>query len=69
MLLRLVYLGLTHAFALLRLLQASDRGKDVAILALRHQMGAPQRQLVNTRVRFTPVDRALLATLLHRLPR
>jgi hypothetical protein len=36
-LLRLAYLGITNAFALLRLLQSSDRDKDVEILALRHQ--------------------------------
>jgi hypothetical protein len=37
-LLRLAYLGVTNAFALLRLLPTSDRDKDVEILALRHQL-------------------------------
>jgi putative transposase len=37
-LLRLAYLGVTNAFALLRLLPMSDRDKDVEILALRHQL-------------------------------
>ncbi|MFD1045228.1 hypothetical protein ACFQ1S_06300 [Kibdelosporangium lantanae] len=68
-LLRLAYLGLTNTFALLRLLPRSNRDKDIEILALRHQIAVLQRQLGNTRVRFSPTDRALLAALLHRLPR
>lgn len=36
---------------------------------LRHQLSVLQRQLGPGRVRFTPGDRALLAALLHRLPR
>jgi hypothetical protein len=36
-LLRLAYLGVTNAFALLRLLPMTDRDKDVEILALRHR--------------------------------
>jgi putative transposase len=35
----------------------------------RHQIGVLERQLADTRVRFSPADRALLAALLHRLPR
>lgn len=69
MLLRLAYRGLTNTFAVLRLLPMTDRDKDVEILALRHQIGVLQRQLGGPRVRFTPADRALLAALLHRLPR
>ncbi|WP_413811038.1 helix-turn-helix domain-containing protein [Streptomyces sp. OE57] len=68
MLLRLAYLGVTNAFALLRLLPMGDRGKDVEILALRHQVTVLERQLGGDRVRFTPSDRAFLAALLHRLP-
>jgi putative transposase len=68
-LLRLVYLGLTNTFALLRLLPESDRDKDIEILALRHQIGVLHWQLGDTRVRFSPADRALLAALVHRLPR
>jgi putative transposase len=37
MLLRLAYLGITNAFALLRLLPGSNRDRDAEILALRHQ--------------------------------
>ena len=68
MLLRLAYLGMTNAFALLRLLPMSDRDKDTAILALRHQITVLERQLGQTRPRFSPGDRAFLAALLHRHP-
>jgi putative transposase len=67
-LLRLAYLGVTNAFALLRLLPMSDRDKDVEILALRHQLTVLHRQLGTEKVRFDPADRAFLAALLHRLP-
>src|SRR5438046_360891 len=69
MLLRLAYLGITNAFALLRLLPHTDRDKDAEILALRHQLAILQRQLDGKRIRFEPADRALLAALLHPLPR
>jgi hypothetical protein len=54
-LLRLAYLGITNAFALLRLLPGSDRDKDAEILALRHQLAVLQRQLDGQRVRFEPM--------------
>ena len=69
MLLRLAYLGVTNAFALLRLLPVSDRDKDAEILALRRQVTVLERQLGTTRPRFSSADRAFLAALLHRLPR
>ena len=69
MLLRLAYLGVTNVFALLRLLPMSSRDKDAEILALRHQLLILQRQLGPGRAWFTPADRALLAALLHRIPR
>lgn len=69
MLLRLAYLGLINTFALLRMLPTSNRDKNIEILALRHQIEVLQRQLGATRVRFSPADRALLAALLHRVPR
>jgi hypothetical protein len=68
-LLRLAYLGITNAFALLRLLPGSERAKDAEILALRHQLAVLHRQLDGRRVRFDAADRAWLALLLHRLPR
>ena len=69
MLLRLAYLGVTNALAMLRLLPMSDRAKDAEILALRHQITVIGRQLHGEKVRFAPADRAFLAALLHRLPR
>jgi transposase len=68
-LLRLAYLGVTNAFALLRLLPMSDRDKDVEILALRHQLTVLQRQLGTEKVRFDASDRAFLAALLNPVPR
>ncbi|MET8354188.1 helix-turn-helix domain-containing protein [Micromonospora sp. NPDC005206] len=68
MLLRLAYLGVTNAFAMLRLLPMSDWDKDVEILALRHQITLLERQLGKQRPRLHPSDRAFLAALLHRLP-
>jgi hypothetical protein len=45
----------------------SDLDKDVEILTLRHQLTVLQRQI--DKPRLTPPDRALLAALLHRLPK
>jgi len=68
-LLRLTYLGVTNAFALLRLLPRSDRDKDIEILTLRHQITGLQRQLDGQRIQFQPADRTLPAAILHTLPR
>jgi hypothetical protein len=43
-LLRLAYLGVTNALAMLRLLPITDRAKDAKILALRHQIMILERQ-------------------------
>ncbi|GAA0903814.1 MULTISPECIES: hypothetical protein [Streptomyces violaceusniger group] len=51
MLLRLTYLGVTNAFAMLRLLPMADRDKDVEILALRHQITVLERQLGKDKIR------------------
>jgi len=59
----------TNAFALLHLLPRGDRDKDVEILTLRHQIAILQRQLDGQRISFRPAHRALLAALLHALPR
>jgi putative transposase len=66
---RLSYLGVTNTIALLRLLPMSDRDKNAEILALRHQIAVLERQLHGEKARLTWADRALLAALLHRLPR
>ncbi|MFJ5901753.1 hypothetical protein ACIQFZ_41895 [Streptomyces sp. NPDC093064] len=60
MLLRLAYLTVTNAFAVLRLLPMSDRDKDAEILALRHQITVLERQLRGEKARFSPSDRAFL---------
>jgi hypothetical protein len=67
-LLRLAFLRVTNAFAMLRLLPMSNREKDMEISALRHQITVLKRQLGTQNVRFDAGDRALLAALLHRLP-
>jgi putative transposase len=66
-LLRLAYLAATNALTLMRLLPMGDRDKDIEILALRHQLLVLQRQV--NKPSFTRTDRAILAGLLHRLPR
>jgi putative transposase len=66
--LRRAYLGVTNAFASLRLLPMSNRDKAVEMLALRHQITVLGRQLGKTRLRFSSGDRAFLAALPHRLP-
>jgi hypothetical protein len=66
---KLAYLGVTNAFAMLRLLPMTDRDKDTEILALRHQIAILERQLNAQRVDFTAGDRAFLAALLHNLPK
>jgi putative transposase len=67
-LLRLAYLGVTNALAMLRLLPMSDQAKDAEILALGHQLTVLERQLHGEKVQFAPADRVFLAALLHRLP-
>ncbi|ADI04407.1 hypothetical protein SBI_01286 [Streptomyces bingchenggensis BCW-1] len=68
MLLRRAYLGVSNAFAMLRLLPMTDRDKDAEILALRHRIIVPERQLGKVKIRFTLSDRTYLAALLHPLP-
>lgn len=43
--LRLAYLGVTNALALLRLLPVSDSAKDAVVLALHHQLTVLERHL------------------------
>jgi hypothetical protein len=42
--------------------------RNAEIIALRHQITVLERQLNGQRIQLTPMDRALLAALLHRLP-
>ncbi|MEV0305832.1 hypothetical protein AB0I13_33180, partial [Streptomyces prasinus] len=53
MLLRLAYLTVTNAFAVLRLLPMSDRDMETEILALRHQITVLERQFGGEKVRFS----------------
>jgi transposase len=66
-LLRFPYLAVSSVFSLIGLLPMSDREKDLEILALRHQLAVLRRQV--DKPQLTWPDRALLAALLHRLPR
>lgn len=69
MLVRFVYLAVSHGFAALRLLPMCDHEKDIEILALRHQSGVAQRQLAGQRPQLRPEYRAFLAALLVPLAR
>jgi len=68
-LLGLACLGLTNAFAVLRLLPGSGHDRDAEILALGHRLGVLQRRLGGQPIRCQPADRALLAAVLRPLPR
>jgi putative transposase len=57
-LLRLAYLTVSNAFAVLLLLPVGDRDKDVEILTLRPQITVLERQLGSNPVKFAPEDRA-----------
>ncbi|MFH9968064.1 hypothetical protein ACH4PR_43210 [Streptomyces mirabilis] len=57
MLLRLAYLTVATAFAVLRLLPMSDRDKHTEILALRHQITVLERQLGGERIRAVTAGR------------
>lgn len=63
MLVRLAYLAVSNALAVLRLPPISDREKDAEILASRHQLMVLQCQLGAARPAFDPADRALPAAL------
>ena len=67
MLLRLPYLALSSVFTLIRLWPMSEKDKDAEILVLRHQLAVLQRQA--GKPTLTWPDRAVLAALLHQLPR
>jgi putative transposase len=57
-LIRLACLGVTNVLAFLRLLSLGDRGKEMEILALRHQIAVLERQLGRGRPRFLPAGRS-----------
>jgi hypothetical protein len=68
-LLRLAYLSVTNIVRPVQAATDERPGQGRRNPGLRHQLTVLQRQLDGDKVRFTPADRALLAALLHRLPR
>jgi putative transposase len=66
--LSLVYLGLCRLTGFVISWRRSDSDKKLEIAVLRHQVRVLQRQL-HRRVRYRPVDRAILAGLSRLLPR
>jgi hypothetical protein len=66
MLLRLAYLGITNAFALLRLLPGTSATRTSRSSRYGISSRVLQRQLDGQQVRFEPVDRAWLAALCTR---
>ena len=54
---RLTWLGVTNALALLRLLPVSNEDKDAEILTLRHQITIPERQPHGEKGSVHPADR------------
>ena len=64
----LLYLGMCRLFGLVVSCRRSEPDKDIEIMVLRHQVRILQRQL-HARVRYRPVDRAILTALSHMLPR
>lgn len=59
--------GHTNAFAVLHRLPTS-RDKDLKVFTLLHQITVLERHLGSKKGQFTPIERALLAALLHRPP-
>ena len=66
MLIRLVYLAVSHLFAWLVLLIRSDASKDVEILVLRHEVAVLRRQVARPKPHWA--DRAVIAALARLLP-
>jgi Domain of unknown function (DUF1918) len=64
----LLYIGLCRILGLVVSFRRMDSDKDIEIMVLRHQVRVLERQL-HARVRYRPVDRAMLAAFSRLLPR
>ena len=68
MVLPLCYLALCRLLGLVRSSRRDQFNKDIELMVLRHEVRILERQ-VHGRVRYRPVDRAILAALSRWLPR
>jgi putative transposase len=66
--LSLVYIAFCRLLGLVISRRRTDLDTELEIVGLRHQVGILERQL-HVRVRFRPVDRAVLGALSRWLPR
>jgi len=64
----LLYVGLCRILGLIASFRRTESDRDIEIMVLRHQVRILERQL-HARVRYRPVDRAILAAFSRLLPR
>ena len=64
----LLYVGLCRILGFIASARRSESDRDIEIMVLRHQVRILERQL-HERLRYRPVDRAVLAALSRVLPR
>src|ERR1022692_1260875 len=64
----LLYVGLCRIRGLIASFRRTESNRDIEIMVLRHQVRILERQL-HARVRYRPVDRAILAAFSRLLPR
>ena len=63
----LLYVGLCRILGLIASFRRTESDRDIEIMVLRHQVRILERQL-HARVRYRPVDRAILAAFSRLLP-
>ena len=64
----LAYIGMCRILGLVVSSRRTESDKDIEIMLLRHQVSVLERQ-IHARVRYRPLDRAILAALSRFLPR
>src|ERR1022692_173026 len=64
----LLYIGLCRILGLIASFRRTESNRDIEIMVLRHQVRILERQL-HARVRYRPVDRAILAAFSRLVPR